>query len=314
MPLRDRLVRPERRPRDPSDEERRRDEGRRVHPVRGARPPGREEQAGRRRPDRPRDVLDRREERGCLLAVLVRDEVRERRPRRGTEEAGRDPVDGRQRDDQRRLVDERERDERPGPDEIGEDHQAPPRESVDERPERDADHDDREEVRDQKRGQPSPRPRAIEDVDGERECREVRPDGGARGGPEQEREARVPFERGQSACHSVRHAPTLPPPNRREQWPKETCGNPWFAHEPLLRGVEPASVRRALPAGKAGRQAVLRRKRESGHLVTPRVHERAGRSARSCRHPAASLAPEPGRRAHRARARRRPSRGRRRRP
>ena len=82
--------------------------------------------------------------------------------------------------------------------------------------------DDRQEVGDQERGQPATRARAVEDVDRERECREVRSDRRAGRCPEEQREAPVPSERRQSACHSVRHAPTLPPSTGREQWRKRT--------------------------------------------------------------------------------------------
>ena len=286
----DRLVRPERRRRDPRDEERRDDEGRRVDPVRRARPPGREQQAGRRRPDRPRDVLDRREERGRLLAVVVRDEVREPGPDRGTEEAGRDPVDRRERDDQRRLVDERQRDERPGADEIGDDHQAPPRESVDERAERDADHDDRQEVRDQERRRASgPTPCG-------RRCRRRArvPRGTSRPttpAVAQKRSAKLGF-RLSGDRRPVAPSGTVRRYHRRPDGNSGRNGTQ-VPHEPSLG----ATAIRGLPAGS-------RRQ----------VYVAAGGIARRVPAGDARRVERPVGRARRARARRRPSRDRRRRP
>ena len=84
--------------------------------------------------------------------------------------------------------------ERSRPHEIGDDHQPPPREAVDERAERQPDDDDREEVRDQEGRQPATGVGPVEDVDGERERREVRPDRRAGRRPEEQGEPPIAAE------------------------------------------------------------------------------------------------------------------------
>ena len=220
--LRDRLVGAERGGRDPRDERRREQERRGIDPVGDVGALDREQSAREDRAQHPRDVLDGREERGCLFPVVLADEVRERRPRGRPEEAGRDAVDRREDDDQAGSLDERQGDERRRADEVRDDHQSPAGQPVDERPEGDPDHDDRDEVRDQQGREPGAGARSGEDVDRERESREVRPDRGAGGRPEQQRKAGISAKRGQTASGSVGHARTLPPASGGEQWPEGT--------------------------------------------------------------------------------------------
>ena len=191
---RDRGVRAKRPGRDPADDHGREDERRGVRPVRDLGAGCGEEPAGEDRAERPRDVLDGREERGCLLALVLGDEVRHPRPDGRAEEARRDAVDAGQRDDRGRVVDERQRREGSRPHQIRDDHQPATREAVDERPERHADDDDRQEVRDQEGREPATGVGPIEDVDRERECGEVRPDGRAGRRPEQQGESPVAAE------------------------------------------------------------------------------------------------------------------------
>ena len=269
---------------DPHDEQRGDQEGHRVHPVRDVLPARGEEEAGDRRPDRPRHVLDRREQRRRLLSVVVRDEVREAGPDRGTEEAGGDAVDGGERDDDGCVVDERQGRERRRADEVRGDHQPPSRQPVDERAEGQPDHHDGKEVGDQERSEPAPRAGEVVDVDRQRERREVRADRRSGGRPEEQRETPVAAEEGQTACRSVGHARTLPPAADAQQWPKPPGSAATGALRPC---VARGSARRALRP-----QAC---------------------TARSPRAPASALEPARGRQRHRARARLPRSRDRRRR-
>ena len=84
------------------------------------------------------------------------------------------PDERREDDDRGRALCERQRGEDRDAREIGRDEQAPSREAVDERPEQQPDHDDRKEVRDQERADPRSGPRPVEDVDGQRQRRQIR--------------------------------------------------------------------------------------------------------------------------------------------
>ena len=103
------------------------------------------------------------------------------------------------RDDRRRAVDERQRGEDAEAEEVGDDHQPPSREPVDERPEQEPDEDDRQEVGDEERGDPDARLGAVVDVDRERDRREVGAEAGPRGGEEEVAERRRAAEEAETA-------------------------------------------------------------------------------------------------------------------
>ena len=227
--------------RDPRDEERRDDEGRRVHPVRGARPPGREEQAGATRA-RP-STRCARPSRGA------RSPARGRRPRRGSgapaQTAGRKKPVATPLTAASATISA-------GSSTNGSATNVPARTRSETiiRRRRESRSTSGPSVSRSRRSGGSPRSgarRASGPTPCGRRCRRRArvPRGTSRprtrGGPEEEREARVPSERGQSACRSVRHAPTLPPAERTRTVAKRDV----YPGSPRARGVEPASVRRA---------------------------------------------------------------------
>ena len=116
------------------------------------------------RPDGPRHVLDGLEERVAALELVLLEEVRHRGVDGRAVDRVPEPGDPGERDDPTGAVDERQRDEDARAEEVGGDHQLPPREPVEQRADHDADEDRRQEHGDQERADPRSRVRAVVDV------------------------------------------------------------------------------------------------------------------------------------------------------
>ncbi len=108
MPARQGLLRTQLRLADSRDEHRGDEERHRVDRVRHRGAPQADQDATDDRPDHPRRVLDRLQERVGVRELVVRHEIRQARVRSGTEEARRDPRDGGEPDDPERAVHERQ--------------------------------------------------------------------------------------------------------------------------------------------------------------------------------------------------------------
>ena len=155
--------------RDPEQERSREQEGGGVDPVRRVDADCRGERAAGQRPERPREVVHRLEERVGRREILVPDQVGQARVDGRTEEARRYAYDRREDDDLRRVRRERQGDERAGAHQVGADHQSAPREPVDERADEQPDHEGRQQVGDQEPGDPRRGMRPLPDVHLERD-------------------------------------------------------------------------------------------------------------------------------------------------
>jgi len=162
--------------RDARDEQRGDEERDGVDPVRGVRSRRRGEDAAEHRADRPADVLDRLEQRVRLGQLTLRHEIRNARIDRRPEEPRRQPRDEREADNARRARSERQRAEDRRAKQVGADHQRPPLQPVEQRPQRQSHDDRRQELDDEHRADPEPGVRAVLDVDRERDRSEQGPD------------------------------------------------------------------------------------------------------------------------------------------
>ena len=125
--------------------------------------------------DHPGQVLAGLQERRRVGRVLVGDQVRHPGIHRRSEKAGGDPRSGRKNHDRAGAAGERQHAEDRDASEIGDDQQAACEKPVDERCKEKTDHDDRQEVGDQERADPGARAGPVEDIDRERDRREIRP-------------------------------------------------------------------------------------------------------------------------------------------
>ena len=154
---------------NPKDQCSREEKGDRVDPVGPVRAGGRDENASGEWTEHSRHRIGRLEEPLCARELRVLDEVRQPSVDRRAEEAGRKAGDRSQRDDLGCALGKRERTEDEEADEVRGDHHAAPRQAVDERAGREAEHDRGEEVGDQQRAHPGAGPCPVPDVDRQRD-------------------------------------------------------------------------------------------------------------------------------------------------
>ena len=121
--------------------------------------------------------------------LLVLDEVRQPRVDGRPEEAGGAARDGGQGHDLPGAARKRQHAEDAEADDVGRNHHAPARVAVDQRADRQAEHDRRQEVGDEERGDPVSRIRAVPDVDRERHEGEPRPEPRAERGKKEQAKA-----------------------------------------------------------------------------------------------------------------------------
>ncbi len=190
MTARERILRPKAALGEARDEHRGQEERHCVEEVRDGGSPDRVHDGAHERADGHREGVDGHRERVRVRELVVRHEVRDGGIGRREEEACRDTRDGSGDDEAFRRVHERQRREDPEAHEVGGEHQPPAREPVDERPEEKPDHDDREEVRDEERGDPHPGAGQVLDLEDQSGCGDVRADARARGREEEVRERR----------------------------------------------------------------------------------------------------------------------------
>jgi hypothetical protein len=143
MALRQRLLRAQLRLGDPPHERRGHEKRDRVDDVGNRGAPQCDHARAEDRPDHPRAVLGRLQERVRVRELVVADEVREPCIRGRPEEARGDSRHRCERHDARSRVDEREGGENAEAPEVGRDHQPSPGEAVDERPQQHSDQHDR---------------------------------------------------------------------------------------------------------------------------------------------------------------------------
>ena len=97
------------------------------------------------------------------------------------------------------AVDERQRGEDAEAHEVRGDHEPSPREPVDERAEQEPDHDDREEVGDEERGDPDARLGVVVDLERQRDRGEIRAEARPGGREEEVPEGRRPAKKAETA-------------------------------------------------------------------------------------------------------------------
>ena len=210
--------------RDTRDEQGGEEERDRVDDVRRAGSGELEQQTGENRADDPGRVLGRSEEGVGLGEIVVTfDEVRQPRIRSRLEEAGGDARDCGQRDDRGRAGDERQGTEDRAACEIGGHHQPLAREAVEERPESEPDHGDREEVGDEQRRDPAARVGQVVDLQREDGGRQVRAERRPCCRDEQQPELRRAREECQTADGALGHAQDRTSCVRRRLRPKRPC-------------------------------------------------------------------------------------------
>ncbi len=173
---------------------RREEERDRVHHVGRVRARRGDEHAADQRAEYGRHRVGRLQQALRARQLVVLDEVGQPRVDSRPEEARRETGDCRERHDLAGARRERERAEDEEAHDVGGDHHAPAREPVDERPDREADRDRRQEVGDQQRRDPAPGVRPVPDVEVERDERHPAPEAGAEGRVEEQAEAAHPVE------------------------------------------------------------------------------------------------------------------------
>ena len=174
--------------RDPKDQRRREEEGDRVDRVGPVRARCGDEDAAGERAEHGRHRVGRLEHALRARQLRVLDEVRQSRVDRRAEETGCEPGDRSQHDDLGRALRKRERAEDEEANDVRGDHHAAPREAVDERAHREAEHDRGQEVGDQQRAHPGAGARPVPDVDRQRDEREPGAQARAESGKEEQAE------------------------------------------------------------------------------------------------------------------------------
>ena len=192
--------------RNARDEDGRDEERHRVDPVRGVRSRGGGEQAAEDRADGPAQVLDRLQQRVGIAELRLGHEVRDACVDGRTEEARRETGDECQRDDLARVRRERQCREDRGAQQVRRDHQPAALEPVEQRAEREADEDARQDLHDQHGADPEARVRPVLDVDRERDRRQKGADRRPEGRDRQQAKTRV-AERQQLTADSCQGAP-----------------------------------------------------------------------------------------------------------
>ena len=191
--------------RDPSEEQRRAGKADRVHGVAHVRARRGDDGAADQGADDGRQVRGRAKDRVGRGKIGRVDEVRQPGVRRRPEEARGEARHPGQGDDLPGSAGEDERDEHADADDVRPDHQPAAGEPVDDRTERNADYDRRQEVRDQERAHPPGRVRPVVDVDREGDHREPRADAGHRRREEERPERRRSIEQAQLAAWPGQH-------------------------------------------------------------------------------------------------------------
>ena len=181
-------------PRDPDQEGRGEQEGGGVEPVSRVDPCRGGERSAGDGTERPGQVVGALEQRVGGGEIAVLNEIRQPCVDRRPEETRGHADDSGQHHDLGRARRERQDGEGSETDEVGVDHQAPPREPVDERADEQPDREGRKQVGDQERRDPGGRAGSLVDVDLERDERQPRPGAGADRCEEEPRKARLASE------------------------------------------------------------------------------------------------------------------------
>ena len=170
-----------------------------------------DEDASGERAEHRRHRVGRLEEPLRARQLLVLDEVRQARVDGRAEEPGRAAGDCGEGDDLPRARGERERAEDAEADDVGSDHDPPARVAVDQRPDRQAEGDRRQEVGDEERRNPVARVRAVPDVHRQGDEREPGSETGCEPGEEEQAKSsdsaeQVDLPPEQAVHHSREHA------------------------------------------------------------------------------------------------------------